>query len=424
MKKNSKKKVKMKRETNDGINVMEMISKNDIKGIIKNLEFIPLDKPIHYDLYLIHYAVMLNNLELLQAILKKNDKWDYKERNGISIAHMAAYQGYCEILEFLAKKYKNKILEIKNNKNENILFSLIENPQCFDNIKNLDIKKYINEINNIGDTPLTHVFGLLSNLIDVKINRTTNNKYRQIEPKEIIKKYDSNHPFFKSIFKILEYGGNPDIKVALPPIVIAASYNALDLVEILIKYKCDVNIGDKAGKTALGWAIYNNNLEMMKKLIKNGAEIDIYTVLGDSYLPLVGINFANDDIIKYILEQKINYEFTDYSHNTMAHIILLNYTEYPLNIIKTIMKNTKNYNKTNLDGNSLGHLICTLSNELLENVKIEIVNSLGQQVFLDNVNILEPSVPFKLSLNNKISEGVYILKIYNDHFQYAKKFKN
>jgi len=64
------------------------------------------------------------------------------------------------------------------------------------------------------------------------------------------------------------------------------------------------------------------------------------------------------------------------------------------------------------------------STELLENVKIEIVNSLGQQVFLDNVNILEPSVPFKLSLNYKISEGVYILKIYNDHFQYTKKFKN
>jgi len=64
------------------------------------------------------------------------------------------------------------------------------------------------------------------------------------------------------------------------------------------------------------------------------------------------------------------------------------------------------------------------STELLENVKIEIINSLGQQVFLDNVNILEPSIPFKLSLDNKISEGVYILKIYNDRFQYTKKFKN
>ena len=64
------------------------------------------------------------------------------------------------------------------------------------------------------------------------------------------------------------------------------------------------------------------------------------------------------------------------------------------------------------------------STELLENVKIEIINSLGQQAFLDNVNILEPSVPYKLSLDNKISEGVYILKIYNNHFQYTKKFKN
>ena len=70
------------------------------------------------------------------------------------------------------------------------------------------------------------------------------------------------------------------------------------------------------------------------------------------------------------------------------------------------------------------NMIDITSTELLENVKIEIVNSLGQQVLFNNVNLLVPSVPFKLSLNNKLSEGVYILKIYNDHFQYTKKFKN
>ena len=70
------------------------------------------------------------------------------------------------------------------------------------------------------------------------------------------------------------------------------------------------------------------------------------------------------------------------------------------------------------------NMIDITSTELLENVKIEIVNSLGQQVLFNNVNILEPSAPFKLSLNNKINEGVYILKIYNDYFQYTKKFKN
>lgn len=70
------------------------------------------------------------------------------------------------------------------------------------------------------------------------------------------------------------------------------------------------------------------------------------------------------------------------------------------------------------------NMIDITSTELLENVKIEIVNSLGQQVLFNNVNILVPSVPFKLSLNNKLSEGVYILKIYNDRIQYTKQFKN
>ena len=51
---------------------MRLISKNDIKEIIKNIDLIPLDKPIHYDLYLIHYAVMLNNIDLLEIITNKN----------------------------------------------------------------------------------------------------------------------------------------------------------------------------------------------------------------------------------------------------------------------------------------------------------------------------------------------------------------
>jgi hypothetical protein len=70
------------------------------------------------------------------------------------------------------------------------------------------------------------------------------------------------------------------------------------------------------------------------------------------------------------------------------------------------------------------NMIDITSTELLENVKIEIVNSLGQQVLFNNVDLLEPSVPFKLSMNNKLSGGVYILKIYNDRFRYTKKFKN
>lgn len=372
MKKNSKKRGKLNRGKN--IDIMDLISKNDINGIIKNLHMIPLDKPINIDMYLIHYAVMLNSIDLLKAILKENTIWDYPDYNRNTIAHLAAKNGYCEILDFLSKKFNNKILEVKNINGNNILFALIENPHCFDNIKNLNIKKYINEKNINGDTPLTRTIDLLALLINIKFNKTANNTYRQIEPKQITRKYDDKHPLLKTIKILLDNGANPDISVAEPPIVVAARCNALDLVEILLKYKCDVNIGDKAGKTALGWAIYNNNMEMIKLLMKNKAEIDTYTILGDSYLPIVGINFGNDEIIKYILEQKINYEFTDYNHNTMAHIVLLNYSEYPVNIIKTLLSNTNNYNKSNLDGNSLSHLVCTLNIELLENLKDILIN--------------------------------------------------
>ena len=98
MRKTSKKiKKKIKRIKKD-INIMELISESKIDEIIDNLKKIELDKPIHLDAYLIHYAGYLNNIDLLKAILKIDEKWDYKNVNGFTIAHIASSHGYCEIL--------------------------------------------------------------------------------------------------------------------------------------------------------------------------------------------------------------------------------------------------------------------------------------------------------------------------------------
>jgi ankyrin repeat protein len=367
MKKSSKKRNKLKRATKEDINIMELINDNNIKEIINNLDKIPLDKPIHLDKYLICYAGYLNRLDLLEAILKKHKVWNYKDNLGMTIVHLAALNGFCDILKFLADKYKDEILEVKNNIGSNIFFYIIDNPQCFETIKKLNLKKYINEENEYKNTPLTQVIEQLADLTEVKINKL-NQTYRQIQPKIIIKKYDEKNPLFKSFKLLLEYGADPNIKLAEPPIVRAARMNLIDIVEELVKYKCNVNIEDKAGKTALGWAIYNNNLDMIKLLIKNNANIDVHTILGESYLPILAINFGNDDIIEYVLEQKFNYEFTDYNYNTIAHIVLLNSMEYSVSIIKKILKNTKNFNRPNLDGNSIGILLCWLDFELLKNL--------------------------------------------------------
>lgn len=69
------------------------------------------------------------------------------------------------------------------------------------------------------------------------------------------------------------------------------------------------------------------------------------------------------------------------------------------------------------------NMIDITSSELLKNVSIEIVNSLGQQVYQKNVDQLNPSVPYHISFNTSLSDGVYIIRIYNDRFQYTKKLK-
>ena len=69
------------------------------------------------------------------------------------------------------------------------------------------------------------------------------------------------------------------------------------------------------------------------------------------------------------------------------------------------------------------NMIDITSSELLKNVSIEIVNSLGQLVYQKNVDQLNPSVPYNLSFNTSLSDGIYIIRIYNDRFQYTKKLK-
>jgi ankyrin repeat protein len=359
---------KNKKNIDKNLNVMELISNNNIEIIIKNLDKIPLDKPIHLNNYLIHYAVYINRLDLLEAIIKKHNIWDYKDNLGISIVHSAAHRGFCEILQFLTDKFKEEILKVKNDIDSNIFFYIIENPQCLNILEKLNLKKYINEQNKNNQTPLSLVLSMLFDLVNIKINKSSY-YYRQIQPKIITKKYNNDNPLLKSLHFLLKNGADPNAKIIEPLIVSAAKMNLLDIVEELINYKCDVNLSDKAGKTALGWAIYNNNIDMVKLLIKSGSNINIYTILGENYLPMLALNNANDNIIEYILEQNFDYEFTNYENNTMAHIILLNYTEYPINIIKTILKNTNNYNKLNLDGNTLGILICILNIDLLKILK-------------------------------------------------------
>ncbi len=359
---------------------MKLISENKINIIIKNLKKIPLDKPIHLQYYLIHYAGYLNRLDLLKAILKNNNKWDYKNEDGMTIAHIASLNGYCEIISYLIEQYNDDIFKVIDNKGNNIIHYLVYFPNCLTLITKY-INKYINNINYNNISPLLIALQNLTQEINIKIIKSPNT-FRQLNTVSYKINYTKDNIFYQSIIYLLENGADLNLTLDKPPFIIACQHNMEDIIDIFLKYNCNINIIDKDGRSGLGYAIYNSNFSLIKKLIDNKADINKFMRLGENYLPIMALTYCSDNIIEYIFQQNINYNYTDYQNNTIAHIILLNSHEYSYKLIKLILNNTKDFNKINLDGNSIYMLIFS---KLCNNDILDLKNILNKRKI--NLNI-------------------------------------
>ncbi|MEI0493747.1 ankyrin repeat domain-containing protein [Brachyspira intermedia] len=83
--------------------------------------------------------------------------------------------------------------------------------------------------------------------------------------------YSTNEVFLQKLIDSGSYKGY-DYDTALRE---AASYNNINAVKVLIKNNADVNVQNRDGMTALMSACYNGNLEMTKMLLDAGADKSI-----------------------------------------------------------------------------------------------------------------------------------------------------
>ena len=82
----------------------------------------------------------------------------------------------------------------------------------------------------------------------------------------------------------------------------AVKDNKLDLAETLITNKwLDVNEKNGVGETPIFFAVYNNNLEMVKLLVKHGAILDVITYCGSPLL-LNCLRHKDNKIVKFLID--------------------------------------------------------------------------------------------------------------------------
>ena len=84
--------------------------------------------------------------------------------------------------------------------------------------------------------------------------------------------YSTNEVFLQ---KLIDSGADVNYKNDDTALTEAASYNNINAVKVLIKNNADVNVQNRGGMTALMSACYNGNLEMTKMLLDAGADKSI-----------------------------------------------------------------------------------------------------------------------------------------------------
>jgi hypothetical protein len=86
------------------------------------------------------------------------------------------------------------------------------------------------------------------------------------------------------------------------PLVLAAINRNVDVLQMLIEHKADVNRKDNHGYTVLGAAAATGNEEMVRLLLDNGALINEPGLHG--HTPLIqAIMVGSDDMVRLLLEK-------------------------------------------------------------------------------------------------------------------------
>jgi ankyrin repeat protein len=235
-------------------------------SLIKNDDKIDLNIIDETDTYLVQYAILFRQKDLLALMITRNCKLDILDTEGKSIFYVPIKFGYIEIVKLL------------------ITFSNV-------------------------------VIGIpLLELQDDKLNIPLHyaimfNKYEIIN--EMLDAY--NNINFKDI------NGN----TALHLLVKKITKENFDLLKKLLLKKISINHTNNYGQNALHIAVENNNIEVAKILLDNGININVQTI-NDHLTPLLIATIHNNiQMCELLINYEPNFDNQDiYGNSVLCHAIL------------------------------------------------------------------------------------------------------
>jgi ankyrin repeat protein len=395
---------------------------NNIKSILKNKNNnIDVNIRDNNKNYLMHYAILYNNIEITELLLENNAKIDIIDIDGRCILYYPVKYNYYDMLSLLLIYNKKNIgvsiidivdkdgntplhysifftnidmvklllknnadVNIKNNRGYNALHMAIY-------VKNIELCKiilnyniYIDAVTNTGETPL-HL-------------ATTFQLYDICE-------------------LLLINGVDPNINDfdnELTSIIYSVVLNDIKLFKLLLKYNASLILQDIYGNSALHYIIIEDNIELFKIAIEYDINPNIYNI--NSKIPIhIALELLNKNTLYYVthLIEKSDVNVQNNHGNTIMHLLSISDLWKDKQIQAALLKKNinifiKNANNLlaiefidNADKNNFLNLISKIYQNQLKNNKNKFysIDNIKQNIIDNNISYLHTETSI-IQLNN------------------------
>jgi len=304
---------------------------NNLINLIKVNDKLDLNQPDETNTYLIQYAILFRQKDLVALLISKNCKLDILDNEGRNIFYIPIKFGYNDIVDLLIK-FSTTVIGIP----------LLE---MQDTKKNIPLHYAI----------FFNKFDIIENILKSKSNIN---------------------------FK------DEDGNTALHLIVKNIKQEYIYLIDMMIENKLGINHVNKLGQNALHIAVENNKKEVCVKLLKYKINIDTETINNHLTSLLVATIQDNYDICELLLKFNPNIDCQDALGNNVLNHAIINKSKKLVNLFY----NKVDVNLINIDGNTSANLFFIEKyavnklneykfDEILVKTKINIQNNTGKTLW-------------------------------------------
>ena len=367
-----------------------------------------LESYIYDNKNIVYFIILSNNINLLDKLIKldKNIIITIDKNNNI-YPYYAIWNSLYDMFYYLI----DNIIELNNDK---ILQMIFNNNIILDAILEKNdielLKIYINKYNKYivwYDNNSSYLYKLIinykndiDNIVDIIKNNIIHDKF------DLEKFFIKNN----SLFILIYYYYKPLIYN------ITNQINKETIKKFISLYPNQINYENNSNKTIIYYIGEMNDIELLDFCIKNNANINHISLISiygyNNFCHHIVYN-CNIDMIKYILNLNLDFNFLNYLNETPIYSLVRNDNiNESIELIINLLKKTNDWNNINIYKQTIIHLLCAKPyiEQLYDTLKTKYFDiNLKNRFSTSPLNILFNT--FKLLKYNNIDEKIKEFKL-------------